>query len=114
MPNYTNSFGIAPRPPTAPRVLVQAGGTVDPGNFVAVGAAANQPYGMPYPVPSPINTNVTVEAGGRLLINDASGIGSTTGGATWTMKSDSILHLGHGQRLLRQQRRPDQRRPVRL
>jgi autotransporter-associated beta strand protein len=93
-PNYTNSFGDPAIFGTRASVLVQAGGTLDPGNFVAVGSAANQPYGKPYPAPSPVNANLTVEAGGRFQINDASGIGSTTGGATHTMKADSILHLG--------------------
>lgn len=85
------------------QVLVQNGGTLDPGNYVVLGAAANQnvnPDGtlngfqnLPYPVPSPIIGATTVEAGGRFLINDGSGIGSAPTG-TFTLKSGSILELG--------------------
>jgi hypothetical protein len=92
-PNVSNQFGAADIGLTRASLLVQAGGTVDPGNFVAVGAAANQPFGMAYPIPSPVNTFATFEAGSRFMINDASGIGSTTGGATWTMKANSVMYL---------------------
>jgi len=92
-PNISNQFGAADLGYTRASVLVQGGGTVDPGPFVPTGANANQATGRPYPIPSPVNTNATFEAGGRLLLNDGAGAGSTTGGATWTMKADSILHL---------------------
>jgi autotransporter-associated beta strand protein len=94
-PNYANSFGNAEMFGSRAKLLVQAGGTVDPGNYAPInpyGVAAT--YGKQYPLPSPVNTDAVFEAGGRFLINDASGIGSTTGGAKWTMKSDSILQLG--------------------
>lgn len=95
-PNRVNSFGDPLNNGGTggfAKVLVQAGGTLDPGNFVAVGANANQPLGMPYPVPSPTNANVTIEAGGRFLLNDASGAGSTTNGNQWLIKTDGILDL---------------------
>ncbi len=95
-PNYSNSFGNpAVYPGTGyANVLVQAGGTLDPGNFVGIGWTANQAYNVAYPVPGPLNgSQVTIEAGGRILINDASGIGSGQAGNI-TMKTDSIMHLG--------------------
>lgn len=95
-PNYTNSFGGFG---TTAKVLIQAGGTLDPGNFTTVGTGANQAQGRAYPIPSPVNTQVTVEAGGRFLVNDASGIGSTAPG-NWTMKTNSILQLGNAQAFL--------------
>ncbi len=80
------------------KVLVQAGATLDPGNFTAAGAAANQNtatrQNLVYPIASPLNGSVTVEAGGQFLINDASGIGSAMPGS-WQMKAGSILHLGN-------------------
>ena len=89
-PNRSNSLGSGS---SFANIRVQAGGTLDPGNFVGLGYTWNQPYNVPYPVPGPLNGGlVTVEAGGRLLINDASGIGSGQAGNI-TMKSDSILHL---------------------
>lgn len=98
-PNRTNSLGnpslvgggIA-------KVIVQAGATLDPANFVALGTAANQGtaifQNLGYPVPSPVNGSVTTEAGGRFLLNDASGIGSATVGS-FVMKANSILELGN-------------------
>ncbi len=80
------------------KVLVQAGGTLDPSNYVNVGLTANQPVGFPYPVVSPINTDVTIEAGGRLLLNDASGLGSSNG--VISMKRGSVLHLANTQAFL--------------
>jgi len=89
-PSYSNSLGSGS---SFANVLVQAAGTLDPGNFVAIGYAANQPYNVAYPVPGPLNGSlVTVEAGGRLLINDASGIGSGQAGNI-TIKRDGILEL---------------------
>lgn len=94
-PNWANSFGDLERFGSRAKVLVQAGGTLDPGNYTPINPY-NDPalYGKQYPLPSPVNTDVVVEAGGRFLINDASGVGTTTGGATWTMKTGSILELG--------------------
>jgi fibronectin-binding autotransporter adhesin len=93
VPNYSQSFGHDTLGMNRASLVAQAGSTIDPGNFVPVGASASMPQGMPYPVPSPVNTFATFEAGSRFLINDLSGIGSTTGGATWTMKEDSITHI---------------------
>ena len=86
------------------KILVQNGGILDPGIFVQLGAAANQnvnPNGtlngfqnLPYPVPSPIIGQTTVEAGGKFLINDTSGIGSAPTG-TFTLKTNSVLELGN-------------------
>ncbi|HEX8916801.1 MAG TPA: hypothetical protein VF796_30905, partial [Humisphaera sp.] len=85
------------------KIVVQPGGTLDPGNYVALGSGANtnlNPNGtsngtqnLPYALPSPVNGQVTVEAGGRFVINDTSGIGSAPIGA-WTMRTGSILDLG--------------------
>ena len=98
-PNWSRSFGD----PTVragsgvARVLVQAGGTLDPGNYVPIGLAAGQGTGTltspAYPVPleSPLNGAVTVEAGGRLLLNDPSGLGSSS--AVVVMKTNSVLEL---------------------
>ncbi|HOD80296.1 MAG: Alpha-agarase precursor [Planctomycetes bacterium ADurb.Bin126] len=80
-PSITNSLGYAASANDRARVLVQAGGTLDPGSFTSAST------------PSPINGHVTVEAGGRLLINDASGVGASDGGAVWTFKTDSVLDL---------------------
>ncbi|HPP53981.1 MAG TPA: hypothetical protein PK777_13600, partial [Thermoguttaceae bacterium] len=81
-PNWANSFGDLERFGSRAKVLVQAGGTLDPGNYVPIYPYQDSPdypayYGKQYPLPSPVNTDVVVEAGGRFLINDASGIGST-------------------------------------
>jgi len=95
-PNYSNSLGSPSMYPGTgyASVRVQAGGTLDPGNFVHIGFAANQPYNVAYPVPGPLNGGlVTIEPGGRILINDPSGIGSGQAGNI-TMKTDSIMHLG--------------------
>ncbi|HPD14476.1 MAG TPA: autotransporter-associated beta strand repeat-containing protein [Planctomycetota bacterium] len=79
-PNQSNSLGSGG---SFANVLVQAGGTLDPGNFT----------GVPPAIPGPLNGGlVTVAAGGRLLLNDASGVGSGQAGNI-TMQSDSILHL---------------------
>lgn len=78
-------------------VLVQAGGTLDPGNYVSSGVSAHQGAGTPlspaypYPLESPLNGAVTVELGGRLLLNDASGLGSSS--AVVSMKTGSVLEL---------------------
>jgi autotransporter-associated beta strand protein len=98
-PLYANSFGDLERFGSRAKVLVQAGGTLDPGNYTPIYPYQDSPdypayYGKQYPLPSPVNTDVVVEAGGRFLINDASGVGSTTGGAKWIMKTGSILELG--------------------
>lgn len=99
-PNMSRSLGYGS---SQAKVLVQSGGMLDPGNFTALGAAANQtlnPDGtlngfqnLPYPVPSPVNGLVTVEAGGRFVINDGSGIGSAPAGS-YTLKTNSVLELG--------------------
>ena len=98
-PNRTASFGN----PTLvgggiAKVVIQGGATLDPGNFVAIGAAANQDtatrQNLPYPVASPLNGSLVVEAGGQFLINDASGIGSAPVGS-YLMKSNSVLHLAN-------------------
>ena len=79
--NYSNSLGNGS---SFANVRVQAGGTLDPGNFPNWST-----------VPGPLNGGlVTVEAGGRFLINDASGIGSGQAGNI-TMEGDSILELVH-------------------
>jgi autotransporter-associated beta strand protein len=96
-PNFANSFG---QPGSTANVLVQAGGTLDPGNFVPVGVAGNQPVGFAYPAPSNMNANITLEAEARMILNDASGAGSTTNGNTWNFRSGSILHLATAQALL--------------
>lgn len=88
--NLPSQFGTGAN--TA-KVLVQAGGTLDPGTFVSVGTAANQAAGFAYPVESPVNANVTVEAAGRFLINDASGLGSSD--KVVTLKKNSILQIGN-------------------
>jgi autotransporter-associated beta strand protein len=95
-PGYSNSLGSPSMYPGTgyADILVQAGGTLNTGNFVGIGWTANQPYNVAYPVPGPLNGGqVTVEAGGRLWINQASGIGSGQAGNI-TMKTDSIMHLG--------------------
>ena len=100
-PNFANSFG---QPGSTAKVLVQGGGVLDPGNYVQVGAGlgagGNQPIGFQYPAPSNMNANITLEAEGRMILNDASGAGSTTNGNTWTFKAGSILHLATAQALL--------------
>ena len=47
-----------------------------------------------------MNANITLEAEARMILNDASGAGSTTNGNTWTFKAGSILHLATAQALL--------------
>ena len=99
-PNSSQAMGFGG---SAARVIVQAGATLDPGNYVALGAAANtnvNPDGtlngtqnLPYALPSPLNGSVIVEAGGRFLINDASGIGSAPTGS-YLLKSGAVLDLG--------------------
>ena len=82
------------------KIRVLAGGTLDPAGYVPVGSAGYQAQGIAYPVgASPMNGLVTVEAGGRLLANDGSGLGSTSAGA-WTIKTDGILELNNAQVLL--------------
>ncbi len=100
-PNSSQALGFGA---TQAKVLVQAGGTLDPGNYVALGANANTTrnadgtlngfQNLPYALISPVNGPVTVEAGGRFLLNDASGIGSAAIGS-YTLKTDSILELGN-------------------
>ena len=94
-PNYSRSFGMGP---IGASVLVQAGGTLNPSNYVQVGATGNQPALIPYPADSPINANTTLEAGGRLMLDDASGLGGSD--ATITVKKDGIVHLNNGGALL--------------
>lgn len=99
-PNTSMALGFGA---SQAKVLIQAGGTMDPGNFTALGATANANrnedgslngfQNLPYALPSPVNGQVTVEAGGRFLINDASGIGSAPVGS-YTLKTNSILDLG--------------------
>lgn len=98
-PNRTSSLGN----PTLvgggiAKVVVQNGATLDPGSFAAAGSAANQDtatrQNLVYPIASPLNGSVTVEAGGQFLINDVSGIGSAPVGS-YVLKTDSILHLGN-------------------
>ncbi len=93
-PNRTSSLGSDLNPANNAKIRVQAGGTLDPGNFVLVGAAANQPFGHAYPVPGPLNGYVTIESGGRFLVNDASGIGTSQTG-TLRVQSGGILELGN-------------------
>ncbi len=93
-PNNSASLGSNADPALNAKVRVLAGGTLNPGNFVGVGTAVNQPPGMPYPLMSPLNGKVTVEAGGRMLLDDPSGVGSTAAGL-WTIQRDGILELGN-------------------
>lgn len=105
-PNRSRSFGDSTIRPGSgiASVLVQAGGTLDPGNFVPVGGQANQGAGtpgspaLPYPLESPLNGAVTIEGGGRLLLNDTSGLGSSNG--VIAMKSNAVLELGNTNALL--------------
>jgi autotransporter-associated beta strand protein len=99
--NRSRSFGDPSLRPGSgiASVLVQAGGTLDPGAYVPTGLAANQGLGTPaspaypYPLESPVNGAATVEMGGRLLLNDASGLGSSS--AVITMKTGSVLEMGN-------------------
>jgi autotransporter-associated beta strand protein len=99
-PNYARSLGGNTDITQNAKIRVLAGGTLDSGNYVPVGAAGSQPQGVAYPVgSSPLNGLVTVEAGGRMLVNDASGIGTTSAGA-WTIKTDGILEINSTQSAL--------------
>ena len=99
-PNTSAAMGFGS---SQAKILIQAGGILDPGNYTALGSAANQtlnpngtPNGfqsLPYAIPSPVNGQVTVEAGGKFIINDASGIGSAPAGS-YTIKTDGVLELG--------------------
>lgn len=99
-PNTSMAMGFGA---SQAKILVRAGATLDPGNYTALGATANtnknidgsiiNTQNLPYALPSPVNGLTTVEAGGRFLINDASGIGSAPVGS-YTFKADSILQLG--------------------
>ena len=105
-PNTTMAMGYGS---SQAKILVQAGGTLDPGSYTALGNAANTTrnidgslngfQNLPYALPSPVNGLTTVEAGGRLLMNDVSGIGSAAPG-TITLKTNSILELGNAQAFL--------------
>jgi len=96
-PNYTSSFGFGG---SSAKVVVQAGGTLDPGNFTAVGTPANQPVGFVYPLAGPLSSSSTIiEAGGRLLANDASGIG-TYAANTIQMRTGSVFEIGNAQTFL--------------
>jgi len=85
-------------------VLVQAGGILDPGNYTPIGTGGNQQFNadgtlngfqnLPYPLVSPLNGQVTVEAGGKFIINDASGIGSAPVGS-YTVKTNGVLDIGN-------------------
>ena len=98
-PNTSAALGFGA---TQAKVVVQSGGILDPGSFTVLGAAGNQnrnPDGslnglqnLPYPLPSPLNGSVTVEAGGKMIINDVSGIGSAPAGS-YLFKTDSVLDL---------------------
>ena len=100
-PNSSQALGFGA---SQAKVLVQAGGTLNPGNYVALGASANTTrnadgtlngfQNLPYALISPVNGPLTVEAGGRFQLNVASGIGSAAIGS-YTLKSDSILELGN-------------------
>lgn len=90
-PNRTASLGFGSQ--TA-KVVVQAGGTLDPGSYVGVNTSGFL-YGLQsLPQISPLNGTVTVNAGGRFLVNDVSGIGSALPGS-YTIRPDGILELGH-------------------
>lgn len=96
-PEFTNSFGSGAN---VAKVVVQAGGTLDPGSYAAVGLAANQAIGYVYPIAGPLNaSSTTIEAGGRLLLNDASGLGTSPVGSI-TLKTNSVLQLGNAQAFL--------------
>ncbi len=87
------------------KVTVQAGGTLDPGNYRAVGLAAGIGLGTlaspayPAPVPSPINGITSIQAGARLLLNDASGLGLAPAG-TLTLRQNAVLELAHASAFL--------------
>ena len=90
-PNRTGSLGAGTQ--TA-KVVVQAGGTLDPGSYVSINTSGAG-YGLQSsPLLSPLNGSVTVNAGGRFLINDASGIGSAAPGS-YLIKKDGVLELGN-------------------
>jgi len=100
-PNTTMALGFGSTGQA--KVVVQAGAILDPGNYTAIGnitnstrnadGTLNNTQNLPYAVPSPLNGQVSVEAGGKFIINDASGIGSAPAGS-YTFKTDSILDLG--------------------
>lgn len=89
-PNRSRSLGDPSARPGSgiASVLVQAGGTLDPGDFAPIGLATGQGAG----IESALNGAVTVEAGGRLILNDPAGLGSSS--AVVTMKTNSVLELG--------------------
>ena len=90
-PNRTASLGVGS---TTASVVVQAGGTLDPGAYVGVNTSGPL-YGLQSsPLISPLNGSVTVRAGGRFLLNDSAGIGSAAAGS-YLVKPDGILELGH-------------------
>ncbi len=99
-PNRSRSLGDPVARPGSgiASVLVQAGGTLDPGDFTPIGLAAGQGAGttsspaFPLPRESPLNGSVTIEAAGRLLLNDPAGLGSSS--AVVTMRTNSVLELG--------------------
>ena len=96
-PNLPNQFGSGTN---VAKLIVQAGGTLDPGNYAAVGFAANQPQGFVYPVDGPINaTQTLIEPGGRLLVNDASGLGTSPVGSM-LLQTGSVLELANAQAFL--------------
>ena len=91
-PNRSGSFGSGTN---VAKVLVQAGGTVDPGDYAKFGAAANQAPGAIYPVAGPLNASEMIfEAGARLLANDASGIGPSPVGSL-KFRTGSVIQLGY-------------------
>ncbi len=90
-PNRVGSLGTGAN---VASVVVQAGGTLDPGSYVGV-STASATYGrQTSALVSPLNGSVTVRAGGRFLINDASGIGSALAGS-YLIKKDGVLELGN-------------------
>lgn len=87
------------------KITVQSGGTLDPGNYRAVGIAAGIGLGTlaspayPSPVLSPINGITSIEASARLLLNDPSGLGLAPAG-TVTLRQNSVLELAHASAFL--------------
>jgi len=89
-PNRSRSLGDPSARPGSgiASVLVEAGGTLDPGDFAPIGLTTGQGAG----IESALNGAVTVDAGGRLVLNDPAGLGSSS--AVVTMKTNSVLELG--------------------
>ena len=85
--NQQRSLGAGATAATNANILVQSGGTLDPGALPNFTTAVTT-----------LNGNVTVEAAGRFFINDANGIGTQSStGAVWTIQKDGILELATNQ-----------------